>query len=245
MILKEPSENKYNHIPLVNNFNNWWYKGRKEILKYLITKENFEFPIKILEIGPGVGVNIEILQDFGEVDILEVDGYFIELINNNKKIKVKEIYKNFGEINKKYDLIVFLDVLEHIEDPYVFLNKINNVLQDNGVGILSVPAYQGLFSDHDVILQHFRRYNWQTLKNELAENFKITKRIGYNFLLLPIRFIQIKIIKSVVSDTTVNSFINKVLTLIVKFEVTLLKMNVNLKMGLSLFAVFRKKDAQS
>ena len=239
--MSKPSENKYNHIPLASNFSNWWYQGRKEILKYLITKENFKFPIRILEIGPGVGVNIEILQDFGEVDILEVDGYFIELINNNKKIKVEEIYKNFGEISNKYDLVVFLDVLEHIEDPYVFIDEINNVLKDNGIGILSVPAYQGLFSDHDVNLQHFRRYNWLTLTNELANNFKITKRIGYNFLLLPIRFIQIKIIKSVVSDTTVNSLVNKVLTMIVKFEVILLKMNINLKMGLSLFAVFRKK----
>ena len=240
--MNKSSENKYNHIPLASDFNNWWYLGRKEILKYLITKENFKLPIKILEIGPGVGVNIEILQEFGEVDILEVDGYFIELINNNKKIKIKEIYKDFEDINKKYDLIVFLDVLEHIEDPYVFINKINNVLKENGVGVLSVPAYQGLFSDHDVNLQHFRRYNWQTLKNELDKNFKIRKRIGYNFLLLPIRFIQLKIIKSVVSDTTVNSFINKVLTMVVKFEVILLKMNVNLKIGLSLFAVFRKKD---
>ena len=109
--MNKSSENKYNHIPLASDFNNWWYLGRKEILKYLITKENFKLPIKILEIGPGVGVNIEILQEFGKVDILEVDGYFIELINNNKKIKVKEIYKNFEEINKKYDLIVFLDVL--------------------------------------------------------------------------------------------------------------------------------------
>ena len=132
-------------------------------------------------------------------------------------------------------------VLELIENPYVFMNKINNVLKENGVGVLSVPAYQGLFSDHDVNLQHFRRYNWQTLKNELDKNFKLRKRIGYNFLLLPIRFIQIKIIKSVVSDTTVNSFINKVLTMIVRFEVILLKMHINLKIGLSLFAVFRKK----
>ena len=102
--MNKSSENKYNHIPLSNDFGNWWYFGRKEILKRLLLRQKFTSNINILEIGPGVGVNIEILQEFSEVDILEVDGYFIELINIIKD-KVKEIYKNFEEINKKMTLL--------------------------------------------------------------------------------------------------------------------------------------------
>jgi len=241
--VNKSSENKYNHIPLASSFNNWWYLGRKDILKYLISKQKFNLPINILEIGPGVGVNIEILQDFGKVDILEVDSYFIELINNNKKIKIHEAFRNFEDINKKYDLIIFLDVLEHIEEPVNFIEDVYKLMKDTGIGILSVPAYQSLFSQHDLNLQHFRRYSWSTLGKQLDKKFTITKKIGYNFFLLPIRYIQIKIINTVISDTSVNPFINKVLTTIVKIEVLLIKLKVNLKFGLSLFAVIKKKDA--
>lgn len=67
--------------------------------------------------------------------------------------------------------------------------------------------------------------------------------MGYNFLLLPIRFIQIKIIKSAISDTIVNPIVNYILTKIVKLEVILLKLNIKIKFGLSLFAVIKKINA--
>tara|TARA_B100000945_G_C20365886_1_gene589577 strand:- start:81 stop:806 length:726 start_codon:yes stop_codon:yes gene_type:complete len=237
------SNSKHNHIPLANDFTNWWYQGRKEILKYLISKNDFKVPINILEIGPGVGVNIEILQMYGEVDILEVDEYFIELIRENKKIEVKSIFKSFNVIDKEYDLVVFLDVLEHIENPKKFIQNIDKIMKQTGIGIISVPAYQGLFSEHDKNLKHFRRYNWSTLSNDLSSKFKIIKKFGYNFLLLPIRFIQIKIIKSAISDTIVNPIVNYILTKIVKLEVILLKLNIKSKFGLSLFAVIKKINA--
>tara|TARA_B100000029_G_C17609432_1_gene968891 strand:- start:3621 stop:4355 length:735 start_codon:yes stop_codon:yes gene_type:complete len=242
MILKEPSENKYNHIPLSNDFGNWWYFGRKEILKRLLLRQKFTSNINILEIGPGVGVNIEVLQNFGSVDILEVDYYFIELIEKNHKLKINKVYKDFSKIEKKYDLIIFLDVLEHIENYEFFIQEVDKIMKDRGIGIMSVPAYQKLFSQHDKNLHHYRRYNWKLIKKHLEPYFKVINKIGYNFLLLPVRFIQIKIINSDISDTTVSPILNFILTTIIKFEVLLFRLNLNLKFGLSLFAVFEKEN---
>ena len=66
---------------------------------------------------------------FGEVDILEIDSYFVEQI----KLEYKNIvnYSNLDNIKKKYDLIVMLDVLEHIDDAEMFLDKINGILADS------------------------------------------------------------------------------------------------------------------
>lgn len=230
----------FKHIPLSEDFNNWWYVGRKQILKYILTNQNISKELTILEIGPGVGVNIKILQEFGNVDILEVDEYFVDIINKNNKLKVNSVYDSFSKITKKYDLVVFMDVLEHIEHYDKFLNDLANIMTDNAVGVMSVPAYQSLFSKHDQNLRHFRRYSWRLIEDQLKNKFTIQNKIGYNFLLLPIRFLQIKLLKSPVSDTTTNIVVNSILKLFVFFEFFLLNIKINPKFGLSLFAVFRK-----
>ncbi len=235
-------ESRYNHIPLSTDFNNWWYSGRKKILDYLIKNEFLHDQISILEIGPGVGVNIEVLQTYGNVDILEVDKFFIEEIQNNYKISIGKIFNDFSEINHKYDLIVFLDVLEHIEDYDSFLKKIADILNDDGMGIMSVPAYNSLFSKHDEELHHFRRYNWGMIKKQVNDKFYLYKRFGYNYFLLPIRYIQIKLSNVPHSDTTLDRFTNSVLKAVINLEIRLLKIGINPKFGLSLFAALKKND---
>ena len=178
--MKNLPNSRYNHIPLSADFDNWWYSGRKKLLEYLISMRSGK-RLSILEIGPGVGVNIEILQNYGDVDILEIDKYFIEIIKNNDNLKIDKIYNKFSEINKKYDLIVFLDVLEHIKDFDNFLNSIKLIMDKNGMGIMSVPAYQSLYSKHDENLHHFRRYNWKLIKKQIQEKFYLEQRYGYNF----------------------------------------------------------------
>tara|TARA_B110000444_G_scaffold255461_1_gene289896 strand:+ start:48 stop:764 length:717 start_codon:yes stop_codon:yes gene_type:complete len=230
----------YKHIPLSEDHNNWWYVGRKQILKHIIMKQKFTKELSILEIGPGVGVNIQILQDFGCVDILEVDEYFIDVISRNSKLEVNAIYTSLSQITKKYDLVVFMDVLEHIEHYDKFLDDVANIMTSSSLGILSVPAYQSLFSKHDENLMHFRRYNWKLIKDQFRTKFTILNGYGYNYFLLPIRYLQVKFLKSPVSDTTINPTVNFILKLFVYLEVFILKLNINPKFGLSLFAEFRK-----
>ena len=233
--------NKYNHIPLSQDFDNWWYFGRKKILEFILDSRKYSKKIKILEVGPGVGINMDILQQYGDVDILDVDDYFIKLIKDNKRLDVKDIYHNFSEIEKKYDLVVFLDVLEHVKDYETFLLDIKSLLEKDGIAIFSVPAYQSLFSEHDRKLHHFRRYDWKSIRAQVGKEFHIIERYGYNYLLFPIRFLQIKILKSNISDTTVNKLANEILKVVIKLEIFLLKINLNIKAGLSLFTVLKSK----
>ena len=231
----------FKHIPLSEDFNNWWYVGRKQILKYILTNQNISKELTILEIGPGVGVNIKILQEFGNVDILEVDEYFVDIINKNNKLKVNSVYDSFSKITKKYDLVVFMDVLEHIEHYDKFLNDVANIMTDNAVGVMSVPAYQSLFSKHDQNLRHFRRYSWRLIEDQLKNRFTIQNKIGYNFLLLPIRFLQIKLNYGVNSTKNHGKFTDSVLYAISVVEHFFRRIRINPKFGISIYATLKKR----
>ena len=71
--------------------------------------------------------------------------------------------------------------------------SLNTILDNNGFIILGVPAYQSLWSAHDEKLLHFRRYNWSKLTVIVVHT--MFERYGLNYLLLPIRYLQIKLIK--------------------------------------------------
>ena len=113
----------YNHIPLEKDPDNWWYFGRLELLKLLLKLVDTKKINNILEIGPGLGINIKLLSKYGTVDILEIDQYFVDQIKKgNKKINH---FTDISQVDKKFDLIVMMDVLEHIEDSENFMNDVS------------------------------------------------------------------------------------------------------------------------
>ena len=87
-----------------------------------------------------------------------------------------------------FDLVLLLDVVEHVEDDGGFLDRsIVPHLGPDGVLIVSVPAYQALFSAHDEALAHHRRYSPRQLRALLAPRFEIVARGGLFASLLPAR----------------------------------------------------------
>ena len=228
----------YNHIPLEKDPHNWWYFGRLELLKLLLKLVDTKKINNILEIGPGLGVNIKLLSKYGTVDILEIDQYFVDQIKKgNKKINH---FTDISQVDKKYDLIVMMDVLEHIEDSENYMNDVSKILNVDGNLILSVPAYPKLFSDHDIQMKHFRRYTKKILTKELSADFKNYRFYRYNFILLPIRILQIRFNKKVNSRVETSKFINFLLKNIIKIEIILHRMKIKVPYGLSIFCVAKK-----
>ena len=77
--------------------------------------------------------------------------------------------------NHEARCVVMHDVLEHIEDEAATIKKLADLLQDQGILILSVPAIPGLFGFHDEQLGHFRRYSKRTLNKALSSSFDVIK----------------------------------------------------------------------
>jgi hypothetical protein len=67
------------------------------------------------------------------------------------------------------DTLLFIDVLEHVEDDALLLKEYLDKSTEDALFVISVPAFQSLWSNHDIYLEHFRRYRIQDLRNLLLK----------------------------------------------------------------------------
>jgi len=139
-------------------------------LPFIPTKET-----KILDFGAGIGTLSFIWQEkfVGNVHCLEPD-------TNQAKIVIRRGLKCFtkiSEVSEKYDCVYSSNVLEHIDQDVETLKGIHSeLLDDGGVLIIFVPAFQFLYSPVDKKLGHFRRYSKRELISKVSEsNFGIVR----------------------------------------------------------------------
>ena len=229
-------------IPIEANHDWWWYVAKRKLLKFLIDKKIKEKKFNhILEIGPGLGNNIQLLKSYGNVDVLETEQEFIKYLKKNLENQIDKFYYDLINIEKKFDLIVMLDVLEHIENSKEFMENLKKYVNSNGIIIIGVPAYMSLWSNHDKELKHYRRYTWNTLIRD-CRDYKVIHRFGFNFLLLPIRFIQLKFSKRIHSTNETGNLLNKIFLIISNIEYFLRYVGLNPKFGISIYAIMQKKE---
>ena len=227
-----------------NHSTHWWFQARKQIIEKII-KNKFKKKINILDFGSGSGVNIKMLSKFGFVNIYEphelTNKYLKEKFNNKNKYK---ILKDLD--NSKFDLIVMADVLEHIKNDKKIIKKLSKNLNKEGHILLTVPAYNFLFSKKDEILGHFRRYKKREIK-EIFYRYKALKLSYFNFFLfLPISFFILinKVLNADFIDQVEKPpkpLINKIMFNIFKIEKEILK-HFNFPFGISIIGLFKKND---
>jgi len=166
----------------------WWFVGRRKILTALIERFRPKAgPLRILEVGCGTGSNIAMLQQFGSVDAVEPDDRARAFAAKRTGIAIKGGYLPEVPLEDSYyDLIVLLDVLEHIPDDRAALIALRPKLRPGGRLLLAVPAMPGLWSGHDIAHHHQRRYTAETLEAVVrAAGFRKVHRAAFNTLLLP------------------------------------------------------------
>ena len=168
----------------------WWFSARRKIIDSLIRNKIAPAPgARILEVGCGTGSNLAVLQRFGIVDAIEPDDGARALAASRSGIAVKGgLLPDGVEIEDgTYDLIVLLDVLEHIPDDLGTLRALKPKLRPGGRLLLTVPAMPWLWSAHDVAHHHQRRYTASTLKAVLDNaGFRVRHRSYFNTFLFPL-----------------------------------------------------------
>lgn len=167
----------------------WWFVGRRRIIRALI--ERFRPKpgrLAILEVGCGTGSNIALLQEFGTVEAIEPDDHARAFSEQRTDIAIKGGYlPNVPLEDGRYDLIVLLDVLEHIPDDHGALVALRSKLAPGGRLLLTVPGIPALWSGHDVAHHHQRRYTAKTLEAVVKQaGFRTIHRGAFNSLLLPL-----------------------------------------------------------
>ena len=232
----------------------WWYRARRRILRSVISGITLPKGASILDIGVGPGSNLySIYPKDATLCGIEPSSALVKVANQRGDVPV---FVGTAEslppsVNSKvFDAVAMLDVLEHTEDDRLVLANVAERLVEGGVLILTVPAYQLLWTTHDVAVGHFRRYRLRRLAKLLRQQgFGIERATYFNALLLmPLAAFRIARrlmgAKEAVSDTRFRvRGLNHLLFHIFSLERHLLRW-LNFPAGVSILVIARRHRRQ-
>lgn len=254
MDLREKSETANRHP---------WELARVEVVKHLVKKEIEEFEgKKVLDLGCGDLFFIrEFAKDKSASDFYAVDiaftEEFIEAESKKDSVVLSNSLHTLAEReNLVFDVIFLMDVVEHIENDVAFLKDLitSSFVSRDTLFLITVPAFQTLFTAHDVFLGHHRRYTNSSIEKVACEAGMKTLKKGYFFssLLLPRLMEKLKKNRELnktskgtgLTSWDQNSFITKSIKtiLLLDFQITSLLGRMGLKLpGLSNYLLCKKR----
>ncbi|HTA13772.1 MAG TPA: class I SAM-dependent methyltransferase [Solirubrobacteraceae bacterium] len=226
----------------------WWYQGRRTVLERAIARLALPPHALILDAGCGSGRNMIDLARHGSVTGIELSDTSVALAREREVGEVVE-----GSVldmpfdDHAFDLTVSLDVIEHLEDDVGALRELRRVTKQGGALLVTVPAYQWLWSGHDEINHHHRRYNRRTLLAAAdSAGWRLESSSHFNSLLLPVA-ILLRALERFKPATTKSSLdlwvppppLNWLLRQPLNLESAAIGRGGSIPAGLSLLAVFR------
>lgn len=135
-------------------------------------------PRELLDLGAGIGINVETLREFGVVDALESNPIGLQELARNPHLRELFAVEFPARLSRRYDVIGAFDVVEHMRDDAGAIAWIHDHLAPGGLLVATVPAYDWLFSAHDVALGHFRRSTEQRLCAVIRQRLRV-RQSGY------------------------------------------------------------------
>ena len=191
-----------------------------------------------VEVGAGKGGLVPYYKKFlKNITLLEPENKLFKILKKkfpNKKFKIENF--TIDKLKNSYDTIIYYDVLEHIKNDLKEISKASKRLKKDGYLIVSVPAYQALYSEFDKSVGHFKRYNKKDfIKLEKKTKLKIEKLVYYDSIGL--LFLVFNKIFSLKQTNLKNKIFLWNLLIPLSKLIDLLTLNM---FGKSLVCVFRK-----
>ena len=190
-------------------------------------------------------------------DVGAGSGYFASIFVKNKKtIKAycidpfysKDQLGNKNDLNfvtappiEKADVLLFIDVLEHVEDDSALLKSYISSSSADALFVISVPAFKSLWSNHDVFLEHFRRYRKKDLRNLIKRAGLVEVESSYIFgSIFPLVWLIRKLKRSKTIQSDLKQSSNLVNFLILNFLKIEKVLPINRLFGTSVFISAKK-----
>lgn len=194
----------------------WWYRERRHLLAKALDGLK---PGPALDIGAAGGGNTRVLRDLGWTPVaMEYGPDGAEVAHERGLAAVRADARYLPLADASLSLVVAFDILEHIKEDDLAVAEIHRVLRPDGTLLIAVPADPRLWSDHDVAVDHVRRYTRETLAAVLERGgFEIARMASWNVLLRPVVAMRRK--KASGSDLDdLHPVVNTALTAIITAE---------------------------
>ncbi len=233
----------------------WWFVGRRNIILSLLDQHVDRSPNnrRILDVGCGTGANLRYFSRYGKVTGIDLSKSALQFCNLRGKYDL--IQASGEEIpfrDNSFDVITMLDVLEHIEEDAKTLKELYRVLKPRGTLLITVPAYNFLWSGHDFASHHKRRYYRGEFKRKIiSAGFEVKRLTHISSILFPIIFFRrmgkkivdrlFKVERPPESEVKMGSeLFNKSMIKIFTSERSFLTRNINFPFGSSLLGIAQK-----
>lgn len=167
----------------------WWYEGRRALVDATLAR--FSAPAgTVLDVGCGTGDNLEMLAAASGRPVLGTDLSTYALqharLDGGAVRTAVALAEHLPFPDASFGMVTSMDVVEHLDDDVVGLREYWRVLADHGLLLLTVPAYQWLWSAHDERAAHRRRYRVAGLVRAVERSgFDVLHTTYYNSFLVP------------------------------------------------------------
>lgn len=233
----------------------WWFVIRQKIIMQalcdFIPAIKKDSPLKILNIGAAGGASSKWLSSFGEVVSVEYDLLFLEFLQDQNIPVTQASITELPFKEDHFDLVCAFDVVEHVEAHHKAVEEMLRVCKPEGNICITVPAFNSLWGNHDVINGHYRRYTKKTLKQVIINQIPV--QYVYSSYFNSILFIPIYLFRKLnklfnskkkannsdFANFTTNFFVNRLLKRIFGIELFLLKW-IRFPFGISLLTIIKK-----
>lgn len=167
--------------------NHWWFVVRRDLLAHGFTRGACGEHPEILEIGAASGGNEPVCRRFGRYTAFDLSDSALDICRSRG---IERLVRGDAEslpfAANSFDFVVAFDIFEHLQGDEVSMWEIARVLRPGGVLLANVPAFQKLFSGHDVSFDHIRRYQPGEFDTKLRKaGFETLFRSYWSFFIFP------------------------------------------------------------
>ena len=228
MDLREAIGNTLNRHP-------WEISRSESLLSMLI---NDDKNLQYADVGSGDMYIVHKLKEYTNKPIYAIDSNYPS-IKDTDGIFMRQDIKDVPRMS--INRLLLFDILEHIENENSFLKDILHIMNDDGKIFITVPAFQFLFSPHDVFLKHYRRYSRSEIVDLLKKNgLKIEESFYFYTLAFLIRCLEVLLFKLHIKKNykiSINKWRYKETNFITRLMVSILNFDFNINRFLSKFNI--------
>jgi SAM-dependent methyltransferase len=230
---------------LAGDERHWWYRGRRRVLHAELDRVPLGPDARVLDAGCGSGRMLDELRPLGTVIGVDANADAVAATRRRGHAARRCAIEDMPFADATFDLVTCLDVIEHTPDDRRTLRELRRVTRPGGALVVTVPAYQALWSAHDVVNGHYRRYRIPELRAAAQEaGWHYLRDSYFNALLLgPAAVVRLTRRRSGADSGRSElgltpGWLDGLLEWPLRIEAGMLRGGARLPFGLSLLAVF-------